>query len=134
MAETVDQTYLVILGAGVLQASHNARVLATHGDKQLGRPWSAHPGLRIWNGNLIRIGHHDQAAFVAEANGLLPSHMHVDMAHHEHAHLTPPYPPPGHPCGNTDWNQWVYCAATADGAVPLTIAITQTRDQDNKPR
>ncbi|MFG2540610.1 hypothetical protein ACGFU4_35770 [Streptomyces sp. NPDC048511] len=122
-----DQTYLVILGAAVTQASHNARILAEHGDQQLGRPWTAHPGLRVWNGNIMRIGHHDKDAFVAEANTVLPSHMYVDMAHHEHAHLTPLYPPTGYPRGNTDWNQWVYCAADTDGAVPLTIAITQTR-------
>ena len=128
MAETaVDQTYLVILGASTTQASRNARVLAQHGDNQLGSPWPAHPGLRVWNGNIMRIGHHDKDAFVTEVNTVLPSHMYVDMAHHEHAHLTPLYPPPGYPRRDLDWNQWVYCAANADGAVPLTIAITQTR-------
>ncbi|MFJ3283341.1 hypothetical protein [Streptomyces halstedii] len=109
-----DQTYLVILGAAALQASHNARILAEHGDNQLGRPWNAHPGLRIWNGNLIRIGHHDKDTFVTQANTALPNHMYADMAHHEHAHLT--------------GTQWVYCPPNADGAVPLTITITQTRE------
>ncbi|MFI6653245.1 hypothetical protein ACIBI8_37355 [Streptomyces sp. NPDC050529] len=114
----VDQTYLVILGAGALQASQNARVLAEHGDTQLGRPWSAHPGLRVWNGNLTRLGHHDPDAFVAEANALLPSHMYVDHAHHWHAHL--------------DNGTWTRCPATTDGAVPLTIAITQTRNTEQE--
>ncbi|MYR75119.1 MULTISPECIES: hypothetical protein [unclassified Streptomyces] len=109
-----DQMYLVILGAAATQASINARVLAEHGDNQLGRPWTAHPGLRIWNGNLIRLGHHNPTAFLTQANNALPTHMYVDHAHHEHAHLT--------------GTQWVYCAANADGAVPLTIAITQTRE------
>ncbi|WP_331731866.1 hypothetical protein OG298_45305 (plasmid) [Streptomyces sp. NBC_01005] len=119
MADTThDQTYIAILGAGVLQASHNARILAEHGDTQLGRPWSAHPGLRVWDGNLTRLGHHDPAAFVAEVNALLPSHMYVDHAHHWHAHLND--------------GQWVRCPADADGAVPLTIAITQTRDQEDQ--
>ncbi|MFB7312913.1 hypothetical protein, partial [Streptomyces sp. NPDC056192] len=120
-----DQTYLVILGASTAQASHNARILAEHGDHQLGRPWSAHPGLRVWNGNLCRLGHHDQAAFVDEVNDLLPSHMYVDMAHHEHAHLTPNRDDAFAP-------QRVHCPPTADGAVPLTIAITQTRDADEE--
>ncbi|MFF2731848.1 hypothetical protein ACFVS9_28555 [Streptomyces sp. NPDC058008] len=110
---TIDQTYLVILGAAVIQASENARVLAQHGDNQLGRPWTAHPGLRNWDGNLTRIGHHNPDAFVAEANSLLPDHMYVDRAHHWHAHLNN--------------GQWTRCAPNADGAIPLTIAITQTR-------
>ncbi|MFE7111711.1 hypothetical protein ACFU98_29810 [Streptomyces sp. NPDC057575] len=126
---TVDQTYLVILGASVHQASQNARVLAQYGDNQLGRPHPGHPGYRIWNGNLCRIGHHEKDAFVLEVNAILPGHMFVDMAHHEHVHLTPLYPPPGYPRGDKNWNQWVHCAADADGAIPITLAVTQVRDQ-----
>ncbi|MER5277733.1 hypothetical protein ABT025_18515 [Streptomyces sp. NPDC002809] len=113
-----DQTYLVVLGAGVLQASHNARILAQHGDNQLGRPWSARPGLRIWNGNLTRIGHHDQAAFATEANTLLPAHMSVEIADHRHARLD-------------DHGTWTRCpaTATADGAVPITVALAAIHNQ-----
>lgn len=110
---TVDQTYLVILGAAATQANENARVLATHGDNQLGRPWPNHPGLRNWDGNLIRLGHHNPAQFVTEATNALPDNWFVDRAHHWHAHL------------NDD--HWTRCPAHTDGAVPLTIAITQTR-------
>jgi hypothetical protein len=114
-----DQTYLVILSAAEAQeqarVNHNARILAEHGTHQLGRPHPKNPDYRIWNGNLTRIGHHDPTTFVHGVNQLLPSHMYVDMAHHEHAHLADAS------------TQWIYCRATADGAVPLTIAITQTR-------
>jgi hypothetical protein len=108
-----DQTYLVILGAATAQASQNARVLAQYGDNQLGRPYPALNGYRNWNGNLIRHGHHDRAAFVRAVNTVLPSHMYVDRAHHWHARLND--------------GQWIRCPANTDGAVPLTIAITQTR-------
>ncbi|MEU8101689.1 hypothetical protein [Streptomyces rubiginosohelvolus] len=128
MAEAHDQTYIDALGADLAQQNLNALVLAQNGNNQLGQPWTDHPGLRVWNGNIMRIGHHDKDAFVAEVNTVLPSHMYVDMAHHEHAHLTPLYPPLGHPRSDTDWNQWVHCAPNADGAIPLTIAITQTCD------
>lgn len=116
MADTHDQTYIAILGASLAQQNINALVLAENGDNQLGRPHPDHPGYRIWNGNLIRIGHHNKDAFGLEVNAILPGHMHVDMAHHRHAHL------------NTD-DTWVRCTRQADGAVPLTIAITQTRQE-----
>ncbi|PVC80556.1 hypothetical protein DBP19_36070 [Streptomyces sp. CS090A] len=128
MPEAHNQTYIEALGADLAQQNLNALVLAQNGDNQLGRPWAKHPGWRIWNGNLMRIGHHDRDAFVLEANAILPGRMYVDMAHHEHAHLAPLYPPPSYPRDDTDWNQWVHCHAAADGAIPLTIAITQTRD------
>ncbi|MEU9849305.1 hypothetical protein [Streptomyces sp. NPDC047985] len=120
-----DQTYIAILGAALAQANINALILAENGTNQLGRPHPNHPGYRIWNGNLCRVGHHDQDTFVLEVNAILPGRMYVDMAHHEHAHLT--RPAPGHRSSTTD-TQWVYCRPDADGAVPITIAITQTRD------
>lgn len=128
-----DQTYLVILGAATTQASINARILAQYGDNQLGRPYPALNDYRNWNGNLIRHGHHNQAAFVQAVNTVLPSHMFVDMAHHEYARLEHLTPPPGY---DDDPNtlDWVYCPAHADGAVPLTIAITQTRNPGDEPR
>ncbi|THA22739.1 hypothetical protein E6R18_32860 [Streptomyces sp. A1277] len=122
----VDQTYLAIIGAGVLQASHNARILAEHGNQQLGRPWTPHPGLRIWNGNTCQLGHIDPAAFLAQVNAALPAHMYVDHAHHEHVHLRHLAPPPGYD-NDPATRDWVHCAPGADGAVPITIAITQTR-------
>ncbi|WP_097865857.1 hypothetical protein [Streptomyces sp. rh34] len=114
MAETHDQTYIAILGAALAQMNRNALVLAENGNNQLGRPHPSHPGWRIWNGNLCQIGHHQPTPFVLEANAILPGRMYADRAHHWHAHLNN--------------NQWTPCAPTADGAVPLTITITQTRE------
>lgn len=130
---TVDQTYLVILGAAAVQASHNARILAEHGPQQFGRPWAAHPGLRIWNGNVCQLGYVDPAAFLSHVNDALPDNWFVDHASHEHVrleHLTPPHGYDDDPTTRA----WVHCAATDDGAVPITIAVTQTRDQDDGPR
>ncbi|MFE9461641.1 hypothetical protein [Streptomyces californicus] len=114
MAKRPDQTYLVILGAALAQQNVNALVLAENGDNQLGRPHPNHPGWRIWNGNLIRVGHHNPQAFALEADAILPGRYYADRAHHWHAHLVA--------------GTWTTCAPHADGAVPLTIAITQTRD------
>lgn len=119
MSTHPDQTYIAILGAALAQANLNALVLAENGPNQLGRPHPGHPGYRIWNGNLCRIGHHDHDPFVLEVNAILPGRMYADMAHHRHAHLNPA-------------GEWVRCPADADGAVPITIAITQVRDQDDK--
>ncbi|MFE4915884.1 hypothetical protein ACFRCX_30745 [Streptomyces sp. NPDC056652] len=116
MADNHDQTYIAILGAALAKANLNALVLAENGTNQLGRPHPHHPGYRIWNGNLCRVGHHDHGPFVLEVNAILPDLMYTDMAHHRHTHL--------------DQGTWVYCTADADGAIPITIAITQTRDQD----
>lgn len=114
MAETHDQTYIAILGAALAQQNTNALILAENGDNQLGRPHPHHPGWRIWNGNLIRVGHHNPRAFALEADAILPGRMYADRAHHWHAHLTN--------------STWTTCPPHADGAVPLTIAITQIRD------
>ncbi|MFF8250120.1 hypothetical protein [Streptomyces griseus] len=57
MAETHDQTYIAILSAALAQMNRNALILAENGHNQLGRPHPNHPGWRIWNGNLIQIGH-----------------------------------------------------------------------------
>lgn len=114
MAETHDQTYIAILGAALAQQNLNALVLAENGDNQLGRPHPNHPGWRIWNGNLTRIGHHDPKSFAMEADAILPGRMFADHAHHWHAHLAA--------------GTWTTCAPHTDGAIPITIAITQTRD------
>ncbi|MFG3244154.1 hypothetical protein [Streptomyces sp. NPDC048157] len=120
MSTHPDQTYIVIPGAALAQANINALVLAENGTNQLGRPHPRHPGYRIWNGNLCRIGHHDHGPFVLEVNAILPGRMYADMAHHCHAHLNPA-------------GEWARCTADADGAVPITLAITQTRDQEDQP-
>ncbi|MEU1327173.1 hypothetical protein [Streptomyces microflavus] len=114
MPEAHDQTYIEALGADLAQQNPNALVLAENGTNQLGQPYPRHPGWRNWNGNLTRIGHHDRDTFVLEANAILPGTMHTDRAHHRHARLAN--------------GTWTRCHATDDGAVPLTIAITQTRD------
>jgi len=53
---------------------------------------------------------------------LLREGLYVERAHHAHVHIDP------------DLQQWVFCRADADGAVPITIAVTQTRiDDDPEP-
>ncbi|WP_399553884.1 hypothetical protein OG473_39480 (plasmid) [Streptomyces anulatus] len=115
MPETHGQTYIEALGAALAQRNLNALVLAQNGDNQLGQPHPNHPGWRIWNGNLCQIGHHNPTAFALEADAILPGRMYADRAHHWHAHLTN--------------GTWTTCAPHADGAVPLTIAITQTHQE-----
>jgi hypothetical protein len=83
------------------------------------------------NGDLLQIGHLPLTPFAVECNVLLPNHKYVDQAHHEHVHLTPLEPPTGYIRGDRDWRGWVFCKADADGAVPITIAVTQTRDEDD---
>lgn len=114
-----DQTYIAILGAALLQANLNALVLAENGDNQLGRPWPQHPGIRIWNGNLCRVGHYDKDTFVLEADAILPAPLFVDLAYHQHAHLDRA-------------GTWQRCTPHADGAIPITIAITQTKEHPQR--
>jgi hypothetical protein len=125
-----NQTYIEGLVTDlVVRTDANALVLAENGDNQLGRRHPHHAGYRIWNGNLCRVGHHNKDTFVLEANAILPGYMFVDRAHHEHAHLEHIALPPGYDDDPSNL-EWVYCAANANGAVPVTVAITQTRDTD----
>ncbi|WP_086565313.1 hypothetical protein [Streptomyces africanus] len=110
--------YVSALAAALAQADAAALYTAEHGDNQLGRPVQNHPGLRVWNGDLLRLGHLPKTPFAVECNVLLPDGKFVTLAHHEHVHIDP------------DIKQWVFCSAAADGAVPITIAVTQTRDLD----
>jgi hypothetical protein len=110
--------YVAALAAALVQANVDALIAAENGDNQLGGAVKAHPGLRVWNGDLLRLGHLPKTPFAVECNLLLPDGKYVDMAHHEHVHIDP------------DLRQWVFCAADADGAVPITIAVTQTRIDD----
>ncbi len=107
-----DQTYLVILGAAVTQASHNARILAQHGNNQLGRPHPANPDLRIWDGNLITLGHQNPDQVTTAANTVLPPHMRIAAVQHRHAHLND--------------GTWTRCTPTADGATPITITLARS--------
>ena len=111
--------YVAALAAALQQANVDAINAAQSGDNQLGVAVKKHPGLRVWNGDLLRIGHLPKTPFAIECNVLLPDGKHVDLAHHEHVHIDP------------DIRQWVFCAADADGAVPITIAVTQTRPDDD---
>ena len=114
--------YVAALSASLHQANVDALRAAEHGDNQLGVTVKAHPGLRAWNGDLLRLGHLPKTPFAVECNALLPDGKHVELAHHEHVHIDP------------DLGQWVFCAADADGAVPITIAVTQTCiDDDEDP-
>ncbi|GAX57243.1 hypothetical protein [Streptomyces olivochromogenes] len=112
--------YIAALAAALHQANVDALIAAENGDNQLGAAVKAHPGLRVWNGDLLRLGHLPKTPFAVECNVLLPDGKYVEMAHHEHAHIDP------------DINQWVFCASDADGSVPLTIAVTQTRIDDEE--
>ncbi|MFF7190560.1 hypothetical protein ACFZAR_36320 [Streptomyces sp. NPDC008222] len=115
--------YIAALAAALHQANVDALKAAEHGDNQLGVAAKKHPGLRIWNGDLLRLGHLPKTPFAVECNVLLPDGKYVELAHHEHVHIDP------------DIRQWVFCRADADGAVPITIAVTQTRDPDDpEPR
>jgi hypothetical protein len=113
--------YVAALAAALHQTNIDALNAAQNGDNQLGAALTHHPGLRVWNGDLLRIGHLPKTPFAVEVNLLLPDDRYVDMAHHEHVHIDP------------DIHQWVFCSATADGAVPITIAVTQTADPDEDP-
>lgn len=117
MAETTPG-YVAALAAALTQANVDALIAAENGDNQLGAAAAKHPGLRVWNGDLLRVGHLPKTPFAVECNVLLPDGKYVDMAHHEHVHIDP------------DICQWVFCRADADGAVPITIAVTQTHIDD----
>jgi hypothetical protein len=113
--------YIAALAAALHHANVQALAAAQHGDNQLGAAVTKHPGLRIWNGDLLRIGHLPKTPFAVECNLLLPDGKYVELAHHEHVHIDP------------DIHQWVFCRADADGAVPITIAVTQSRIDDEDP-
>ena len=110
--------YVAALAAALHQANVDALTAAQNGDNQLGIAITKHPGLRAWNGDLLRIGHLPKTPFAVECNVLLPDGKYVELAHHEHVHIDPTL------------QQWVFCAKDADGAVPITIAVTQTRVDD----
>jgi hypothetical protein len=113
--------YIAALAAALHQANIDALTAAEHGDNQLGIAVEAHPGLRVWNGDLLRLGHLPKTPFAVECNAILPDGKHVERAHHEHVHIDP------------HLGQWVFCRADADGSVPITIAVTHDRtdDEDN---
>ena len=122
--------YIAALAAALTQANVDALNAAQNGDNQLGAALKHHPGLRVWNGDFLRIGHLPLTPFAVECNVLLPDYKYVDQAHHEHVHLADMQPPHGYTRGDRDWRAWIFCSAAADGAVPITIAVTQTRIDD----
>jgi hypothetical protein len=102
---------------------------AQAGPNQLGRPIPGHPGLRTWHGPL-RIGHVDKTLFVLEINALLPDDRHVTAAYHQYVNRQHLPPPPGYDDDPTVL-QWVYCAADAPGAVPITTAVIEAIGEDD---
>jgi hypothetical protein len=118
--------YIAALAASLHQANVDALVAAENGHNQLGHPVPKHPGLRIWNGQPLRVGHHPKTQFAVEVNAIVPTSMnrHVDKAFHEHVHLEHLTPPPGYP-DDPSVLQWAFCAPDADGAVPITIGVFQ---------
>jgi hypothetical protein len=126
--------YIAALAAALHQANIDALVAAENGDNQLGIPVRQHPGLRLWNGQPLRVGHHPRAAFAIEVNAIIPDSMnrHVDKTFHEHVHLEHLAPPPGYD-DDPAVLQWVFCAPDAPGAVPITIGVFQTTDEDLEP-
>ena len=125
--------YVAALAASLHQANVDALIQAENGDNQLGRPVTKQPGLRIWNGQPLRVGHHPRTQFAVEVNAIVPDCMnrHVDKAFHEHVHLEHLTPPPGYDDDPTAL-QWVFCAPDADGAVPITIGLFQITDEDQE--
>ncbi|MEV6165763.1 hypothetical protein AB0L71_28390 [Streptomyces sp. NPDC052052] len=121
MAETHDQTYIAILSGQLARTNRNALVLAENGTNQLGRPYPEHPGYRIWNGNLCRVGHHDHDPFVLEADAILPGHVSVAHAEHRYARLD-------------DQGNWTRCPEGIEGAIPITVALAKIHSPDNEPR
>lgn len=126
--------YIAALAAALTQANADALIAAENGDNQLGRPVQQHPGLRIWNGDLLRVGHHPLTPFAVEVNAIVPDSMnrHVDKAFHEHVHLQHLTPPPGYD-DDPAVLQWVFCAPDADGAIPITIGLFEPTDDDQDP-
>ncbi|MDX2986436.1 hypothetical protein [Streptomyces caniscabiei] len=110
--------YVAALAAALHQANMDALRAAENGDNQLGVAIRKHPGLRAWNGDLLRVGHLPKTPFAVECNALLPDDKYVELAHHEHVRIDP------------GLGQWLFCLADADGAVPITIAVIQTRIDD----
>jgi hypothetical protein len=72
--------------------------------------------------------------FAIEVNAIIPDSMnrHVDKTFHEHVHLEHLAPPPGYD-DDPAVLQWVFCAPDAPGAVPITIGVFQTTDEDLEP-
>ncbi|MEW2393122.1 hypothetical protein AB0933_32650 [Streptomyces venezuelae] len=108
--------YVAALAAALVQAHAAALYTAEHGTNQLGVAVTKHPGLRTWNGDFLRLGHLPKTPFAVEINAIIRDDLHVEDAHHEHVHIDPAL------------QQWVFCSADADGAVPITIAVTQQHD------
>lgn len=124
--------YVAALAAALHQANVDALHAAEHGDNQLGMAVTKHPGLRLWNGSFLRLGHLPLTPFAVEVNAVIPDEIgwYVDKAFHEHVHLRHLAPPPGYPDDPTVL-QWVHCAADADGAVPITIAPSRPIDDQD---
>ncbi|MFC8339346.1 hypothetical protein ACFUJX_20360 [Streptomyces rubiginosohelvolus] len=114
MPEAHDQTYIDALGADLAQQNLNALVLAQNGNNQLGQPHPNNPELRIWNGNILAIGHQNPDRITTAANNALPTHMRVAATYHWHAALTN--------------GTWTRCTPTADNAIPITVTLAVTRD------
>lgn len=110
-----DQTYIEALGADLAQQNLNALVLAQNGNNQLGQPHPKNPELRIWNGNLLAIGHQDLRRITTAANNVLPAHMRVAAAYHWHARLID--------------GTWTRCTPNADGATPITVTLAEARQE-----
>jgi hypothetical protein len=123
--------YVAALAAALHQANIDALNAAQNGDNQLGRPVAKQPGLRIWNGQPLRVGHHPKTQFAVEVNAIVPDSMnrHVAKAFHEHVHLEHLTPPPGYDDDPTVLS-WVFCGPDADGAVPITIGVFEMTDED----
>ncbi|MDX5526133.1 hypothetical protein PV677_36295 [Streptomyces sp. DE06-01C] len=114
MPEAHDQTYIEALGADLAQQNLNALVLAQNGNHQLGQPHPKNPELRIWDGNVLAIGHQDPRRITTAANTVLPARMRVAATYHWHARLTN--------------GTWTRCTPNADNAVPITVTLATTRD------
>ncbi|CAK7288604.1 hypothetical protein [Streptomyces misionensis] len=124
-----DPAYIADLAAQLANVDTEEIHAAHSGNNQLGHAIPGHPGLRTWNGPL-RLGHLDKNLFALEINALLPDGRHVTKAFHHWVHREHLAPPPGYDDDPTVL-QWVYCAADAPGAIPITNCVIETDDQED---
>lgn len=121
MTDSPLDEYVSELAATLARSNVTALVLAQNGNNQLGQPYPGHTGFRIWDGNLTSVGHRPLGPFALEADAILPAHVTVTDAEHRYARLD-------------DQGTWTRCPATAEGAVPITVALAKIHDQSDEPR
>jgi hypothetical protein len=98
---------------------------AVTGPKQLGKLLNAEHGVRVWNGQLLLIGHHDLDQTADLLHRLFPHTPLHPTGWHHHVHLVELLPPATDQIQYIDWRGWIYCAIGDPGAVPITHFMFQ---------